>query len=111
MAETIIAPTDLSDEQIDMILDAAKVPEPPESMLDYDVKVARAILAHVREEPEDMARKFHEAYERLAPVYGYETRHDTRAFDPASPNGRLMIAVCSELLGVAPLPPSPESKP
>lgn len=38
---------DLSDEQIDMILDAAKLPEPPEGYEDYDVKVARAILAHL----------------------------------------------------------------
>lgn len=47
---------------------------------------------------EAMARKFHEAYERLAPAYGYTTREDTREFDPTSPNGRLMIAVCGELL-------------
>jgi hypothetical protein len=43
------------------------------------------------------ARKFHEAYERLAPSFGYETRAETKQFDPTSPNGRLMIAVCSEL--------------
>jgi hypothetical protein len=44
-----------------------------------------------------LARKFHEAYERLAQQFGYETRLETRIFDPDSPNGRLMIAVCSEL--------------
>ena len=44
-----------------------------------------------------LARRFHEAYERLAPQFGYETRGDTRAFDPDSPNGRLMIAVCDEV--------------
>ena len=41
---------------------------------------------------------FHEAYERLAPHHGYETRIDTRNFDPTSPNGRLMIAVCAEII-------------
>ena len=46
-----------------------------------------------------LARAFHEAYERLAPEYGYETREDTREFDPKSKNGRLMIAVCNELKG------------
>ena len=44
-----------------------------------------------------LARRFHETYERLAPSFGYETRPDTKAFDPTSPNGRLMIAVCGEV--------------
>lgn len=43
------------------------------------------------------ARRFHEIYERLAPQFGYTTREDTRAFDPESSNGKLMIAVCAEL--------------
>lgn len=46
---------------------------------------------------EAVARQFHETYERLAPSFGYETRPDTKAFDPSTPNGRLMIAVCSEV--------------
>lgn len=45
----------------------------------------------------EMARAFHEAYERLAPSFGYMTREDTREFDPASSNGRLMTAVCAEV--------------
>lgn len=49
---------------------------------------------------ERLARRFHDAYERLAPSFGYETREDTRAFDPASANGRLMVAVCEELLAL-----------
>jgi hypothetical protein len=44
-----------------------------------------------------LAERFHEAYERLAPSFGYETRKETRQFDPTTPNGRLMIAVCGEL--------------
>ena len=48
---------------------------------------------------EELARAFHEVYERLAPEYGYETRSDTKAFNPDSPNGRLMIAVCDEVAG------------
>lgn len=47
---------------------------------------------------EDMARMFHEVYERLAPSFGYETRQMTRVFDPESANGRLMIATCDEIL-------------
>lgn len=46
---------------------------------------------------EDKARKFHEAYERLAPQFGYQTRPDTKDFDPKSPNGQLMIAVMKEI--------------
>lgn len=47
---------------------------------------------------EVLARQFHEAYERLAPLFGYETRLETRLFDAESTNGKLMIAVCDELL-------------
>jgi HPt (histidine-containing phosphotransfer) domain-containing protein len=54
--------------------------------------------------PEQMARLFHDAYERLAPQFGYETRKDTRAFDPSTPNGKLMIATCAEVLAAAPSP-------
>lgn len=46
---------------------------------------------------EAIARRFHESYERLAPSYGYETREDTKEFDPESKNGRLMTAVCGEI--------------
>lgn len=44
-----------------------------------------------------LAKAFHETYERLAPSFGYETRQETRVFDPTSPNGLLMVAVCSAL--------------
>lgn len=47
---------------------------------------------------QDLAVLFHDTYERLAPSFGYETRTDTRKFDPTTPNGRLMIAVCGEVL-------------
>ena len=45
-----------------------------------------------------LAHQFHETYERLAPQFGYETKEETRQFQEDTPNGRLMIAVCSELL-------------
>lgn len=50
-------------------------------------------------EPDVLAQAFHEAYERLAPEFGYETREETRQFDPESRNGRLMLAVCDEIIG------------
>ncbi len=46
---------------------------------------------------EELAKQFHEIYERLAPSFGYETRIDTREFDPNSKNGKLMIAVTDEI--------------
>jgi hypothetical protein len=48
----------------------------------------------------ELARVFHEAYERLAPEFGYRTREETRRFDPETPNGRLMVAVCREVSDV-----------
>lgn len=48
-------------------------------------------------DPNKIAREFHEAYERLSPSFGYATRADTKQFDPDTPNGRLMIAVCEEV--------------
>jgi len=47
---------------------------------------------------EELARKFHDTYERRAPEFGYETRTETRQFEVDTPNGRLMIAVCDEVL-------------
>jgi hypothetical protein len=52
-----------------------------------------------------LAAHFHEAYERLSANFGYETRPETRVFDPESPNGKLMIAVCTEILRAS-QPPS-----
>jgi hypothetical protein len=46
----------------------------------------------------NLAKKFHDIYERLAPSFGYKTRPDTKEFNPDSPNGQLMIAVCKEIL-------------
>lgn len=49
--------------------------------------------------PLQLAVTFHNTYERLAPQFGYETREDTKQFDSNSKNGRLMVAVCTEILG------------
>ena len=51
--------------------------------------------------PQEWAILFHDTYERLAPQFGYETRNETRKFDPSTPNGKLMIAVCSEVVKAA----------
>lgn len=59
-----------------------------------------ALASRPTSEPVDgeaLARMFHEAYERLAPDFGYVTRKESRTFDPTTLNGRLMIAVCNEL--------------
>lgn len=45
-----------------------------------------------------MAVKFHELYEKYAPEYGYETKDATKVFNASSPNGKLMIRVCREII-------------
>lgn len=45
-----------------------------------------------------LAKVFHETYERRATEFGYETREDTKQFNEDSPHGRLMIAVCEDVL-------------
>lgn len=47
-----------------------------------------------------LARRFHEAYERLAPQYGYTTRPESAVPWERVPesNRRLMVAVCAEML-------------
>lgn len=49
----------------------------------------------------DTARAFHEAYERLAPSFGYETRKESAVpwEDVPANNRDLMTAVCAEVVG------------
>lgn len=51
-------------------------------------------------EAEQVAQEFHEAYERLAPSFGYETRKESAVTwaDVPEPNKSLMIAVAGEVL-------------
>ncbi len=46
----------------------------------------------------NLAKKFHQYYEELAPKFGYETKPDTKEFSLDSPNGKLMVAVCERIL-------------
>ena len=61
---------------------------------------------HTRSSPmpdaESVAKMFHEAYERLAPAFGYETREATRVPWEQVPerNKRLMIAATAEVLAL-----------
>ena len=52
----------------------------------------------IQETLKELPRKFHEAYERLAPTFGYETREDTKEFDADSSNGKLMGVVVNEVM-------------
>ena len=49
--------------------------------------------------PEEMAERFHETYERLAPGFSYETREESRTEweDVPENNRKLMIATCKEV--------------
>lgn len=48
---------------------------------------------------EQLAREFHEVYERLAPAFGYKTREASAKpwVDVPQQNKELMIAVCAEI--------------
>lgn len=46
-----------------------------------------------------LAERFHSLYEEIAPLYRYETRKETRKWDPESPNGQLMLATCNGVMG------------
>ena len=70
----------------------ADEPATPRETADHYSEVRNMVADHA-----ELARRFHDTYERLAPSFGYETRADTKAFDPESPNGRLMTAVCNEV--------------
>lgn len=50
--------------------------------------------------PEQLARSFHEIYEKLAPQFNYETRKDSAVPWENVPenNKKLMIAVCAQIL-------------
>ena len=50
--------------------------------------------------PEQLAQKFHETYERLAPLYEYETRKESAKswINVPANNKSLMIAVCGEII-------------
>ncbi|SRR6266704_547369 len=49
--------------------------------------------------PEQLAQKFHETYEQLAPEHGYKTRKESAKPWSEVPenNKNLMIAVCTEI--------------
>lgn len=61
---------------------------------------------------EQLAVLFHDKYEELAPKFGYETRPDTKKFNPKTANGKLMVAVAKEVLkqqkAAAPKPKKPK---
>lgn len=61
-------------------------------------KLREALRAISSVTPLQLAVEFHVIYERLAAEYNYTTRTETRIFDPESANGKLMIAVCAEIV-------------
>lgn len=61
-------------------------------------------MTEERRSAEDVARLFHDAYERLAPFYGYETRKESAVAweDVPEQNRKLMIATCEYVLSHLP---------
>lgn len=73
-----------------MFIDPRTLPSSPER--------AETHMTPEEEQARALAVKFHDNYETLAPSFGYATREETRNFNPDTPNGRLMIAVCKKLI-------------
>lgn len=46
----------------------------------------------------DLYEQFFESYIRLAPLHGFETGLNMPDFDPNSPHGQLMLAVCQDII-------------
>ena len=66
-----------------------------------DLLAARKALRRYQEvSAEDLAKSFHDTYERLAPSFSYETRKESAVPWDEVPekNRRLMVAVCSEFV-------------
>jgi len=83
-------PTELADR-----IEAALLREPPEpASFPTSLPLASKVW------PADVAAKFHEVYERLAPSFGYQTRPETRKdwVDLPEGNKQLMMAVAKEVL-------------
>ena len=69
----------------------------------YKAEAENAALVEALEiDPEELARLFHEVYEAQAPMFGYETKPETRCqwADMPEDNKRLMISVCTRIIGV-----------
>lgn len=63
------------------------------------IKIYKAWGKKKEVNPEELARKFHETYEKLAPKFGYKTRKESSVSWDKVPekNKNLMIAVCKEI--------------
>ncbi|MET7335863.1 hypothetical protein [Nonomuraea sp. NPDC005650] len=70
-------------------------------------KCADELAAVEAAAPEQIARAFHETYERLAPSHGYQTRPESSVPWEAVPeaNRTLMVAVATELLAAGVIRP------
>ena len=73
--------------------------------VEAEVERLRAALG----DPESIARRFHDAYERLAPHYGYETRAESAVpwDDVPAQNRALMVATVRAALSPPPEAPPP----
>ena len=83
----------------DKAIEHDRTGEKPKPAAPVEVPAGYRELAAALSSPETLARKFHEAYERLAPEFNYTTRKASAVPWDSVPenNRRLMIAVCAEI--------------
>lgn len=91
-------PRRLSHEQFHQVKDQLKehLPEARVVILDGGMTVKQMYTG----DPEEIARAFHDTYERLAPAFSYETREESAVDweDVPEDNRLLMIATVTQLL-------------
>lgn len=81
--------------------DPTRWPHPLAALRNFVTRLCwRAVCPRAERTPEDIARRFHDTYERLAPDFGYRTRRESAVpWDEVPENNRrLMIATVTEVL-------------
>jgi hypothetical protein len=73
----------------------------PGSCVRIGLAAVLAVAGHSDTDPEKLAKRFHETYERLAPTYDYTTRRESAVpwEDVPAANKELMVATVREVFG------------
>ena len=88
-----------TEEQVREMLQVCQDSDLYEDILTFDDILKTQISIELPSD-EELAILFHNKYEELAPKFKYETKIETKKFNKDSNNGKLMIAVCKQILEI-----------